>query len=311
MAVSPLFMRQVGETTMFDALKVFLLVAKHESFSGAAAALGLTRPAVSHRIKQLEAHFGVQLMARTTRRVSLTPAGRLLAQHAERIFAAADEMHAAMKQLRENRQSRLTVGASTLPAEKFLSPLLVKLQSRLSEHGVQIYVQVGNTDQVLAWLEERAIDLALIGCDVRVPHFECRPFATDALVLALPPGLDVPDPLPLAQLKTLPLILREPGSATRQAVLRHLASHGLTPADLKVVAEMGSSDSIKAAVRAGVGCAFFSTTQLADGGFQTRHLEGVDLCRKLSLCWRKDGPFSPPFQLFLDELPFLLSERLS
>src|SRR5690606_41244978 len=75
--------------------------------------------------------------------------------------------------------------------------------------------------------------------------------------------------------------------------------------------DLGSSDSIKAAVRAGVGCAFFSTTQLADGGFQTRHLEGVDLCRKLSLCWRKDGPFSPPFQLFLDELPFLLSERLS
>src|SRR5690606_35163019 len=128
---------------MLDSLKAFRLVAEHQNFRRAAEEIGLTRPAVSHRNKQLETYFDVQLVERTTRRVALTPAGRVLAVHAERVLAAVAEMDGAMKHVRHAERARLTIGASTLPAEKFLSPALVSLRKRLGEHGLHIYVRVG------------------------------------------------------------------------------------------------------------------------------------------------------------------------
>src|SRR6266699_5919403 len=69
-------------TAPFQQLQAFLTVARHRSFSGAARELGVSRSAVSHTVRQLEEQLRVVLLARTTRSVSLTDAGRRLADSA-------------------------------------------------------------------------------------------------------------------------------------------------------------------------------------------------------------------------------------
>ena len=75
---------------------IFLEVAKHESFAGAARAFGLTGPAISKQVQSLEEHLGVKLLNRTTRHVSLTEEG---AMYFEKARKALDDLSEAEKQL--------------------------------------------------------------------------------------------------------------------------------------------------------------------------------------------------------------------
>lgn len=287
---------------MLESLKIFRLVAERGSFTRAAEAAGLSRPAVSHHIKQLEEHFGLSLFARTTRRVELTPAGETLLRHCRVILQAAEEMEAAMRVLSHARGRHVTVASSTLPSEKALPMVVAGLRSRKNNGSLDVRVQVGNSTEVLAWVGDGTADLALVGCPADDERLVCEPFAEDEIVLALPPGWDTPDVLPKDRVRELPLILREPGSATRRAVLEALGRHRIDLGALHVVAEMSSSESIRAAVQAGLGCAFFSTAVLRPGEFPTARIEGVSIRRSLYLCWRRDTPLTSEFQRLLDEL---------
>ncbi|MFO7171851.1 MAG: LysR family transcriptional regulator [Bacillota bacterium] len=273
---------------MLQSLRVFCLVAQHGSFTQAALAAGLTRPAVSRHIQVLESHFGVRLFTRTTRRVALTPAGQRLLEHANRVLAAYRELEAALAALRGEGRRVLVIGASTVPGERLLPRYLAALRQWAPDLEVQ--VRVANTETVLRWVRDGAVDLGLVGVGVDDPLLAARPIAEDEVVLVRPPEMPLPPALEVRELRQLPLILREPGSATRQTVLAALARVGLTPEDLRVVAELGSPEAIKAAVRSGVGCAFFSRWSLAPGELPVVRLIGVDLRRSISACWRRDRP---------------------
>ncbi|MCG0237865.1 MAG: LysR family transcriptional regulator [Firmicutes bacterium] len=287
---------------MLQSLRVFCLVAHHGSFTQAAAVAGLTRPAVSRHIKLLEAHFGVQLLTRTTRRVALTPAGQRLLEHAHRVLAAYRELEAAMAALRGEGRRVLVIGASTVPGERLLPRYLAALREWAPDLEVQ--VRVANTETVLRWVRDGAVDLGLVGVGVGVddPLLASRTIAEDEVVLVRPPGMPLPSALEPRELRRLPLILREAGSATRQTVLAALARVGLTPEDLRVVAELDSPEAIKAAVRSGAGCAFFSRWSLAPGELPVVRLVGVDLRRSITACWRRDRPLPEGAAVLLSKL---------
>lgn len=285
---------------MLESLKIFRLVAEHASFTRAAEVAGLTRPAVSRQIKQLERHFDLALFIRNTRQVTLTPAGEALLSHAERVLQAVSELESAMAAVRRGDRQVLIIGASTLPGESLLPQVLAAF--RTEQPGVEVQVRVGNTDAVLHLLRNGQVDLGLVGYHVTDPLLACEPVAEDEVVLALRPGLNVPDPLPLARLRDLPLVLREPGSATRATISAALRRHGLDVTALQVVAELGSPESIKAAVRSGVGCAFLSLTSLLPGELPVVRLEGVDLRRPVCACWRRDRPLTPALRSLVDKL---------
>lgn len=276
---------------MLESLRIFRLVAQHASFTRAAEAAGLTRPAVSRHIRELEQHFGLPLMTRSTRQVSLTAAGEELVRQTNRVLAAVAELESAMARLRDGEQKSLVIGASTLPGEHLLPLALPAF--RAAAPGVEVQVRVGNTDAVLAWLRAGAIDLALVGKQVAEPQLTGTVLAHDEIVLLRPPELSLPDPLPLAQLPEVPLILREPGSATRRTVLAALEAQGVTLGQLRVVAEMGSPEAVKAAVRSGVGCAFYSRLALRPGELPAVQVAGVSLRRPITACWRSNTAPAP------------------
>ena len=100
------------ERTNFHRLNIFYFVAKQRSFSKAAQALSLSQPAVSIQVRELEKSFGTPLLHRTGRGPVLTDTGRIAFDYAQRIFALADEMQAAVRDQQGLKGGRLTIGSS-------------------------------------------------------------------------------------------------------------------------------------------------------------------------------------------------------
>lgn len=285
---------------MIDSLKVFRLVAQHASFTRAAELAGLTRPAVSQQIKQLEQHFGVELFTRNTRHVALTPVGETLLLHAERVLQAAEEMEGAMACIRQNQRTVITVAASTLPGESLLPRALAAF--RAERPSVEVHSRVANTETVLQWVKDGQAHLGLVGQQVVDPWLNCQQVGEDEILLALRPGESVPNPLPSHLLLQMPLILREPGSATRSTVTEALRQHGIDPSGLHVVAEVGSPEAVKAAVRAGVGCAFVSAASLAPGELPVVRVEGLVVKRPICAAWPRHKVLSEGQRALLDRI---------
>ncbi|MDF2628463.1 MAG: LysR family transcriptional regulator [Symbiobacteriaceae bacterium] len=271
---------------MIDSLKIFCLVARYQSFTRAAEEAGLTRPAVSQIVKQLEQQFGVTLLTRSTRAVALTPAGERLVERADKVLAAYGELESAMAGARAGAHTTLVVGASTLPGESLLPAVLAAF--RRAHPDVEVQVRVGNTEAILQMVRTGQVGVGLVGQEVSDPLLVSQPVASDEIVLALPPGGRMADPLPLSELKRLPLVSREQGSATRSVTEALLAQHGIAAQSLQVVAELGSPEAVKAAVRGGMGAAFLSRSQLGPGELGFVRLAGVDLRRPICAVWRRD-----------------------
>ena len=106
----------------FDNLRVFNIVARHGSFSSAAEELHLTKGAVSHQIRQLEAELGFDLFKRLPRGISLTPNGRELLAATQSAF---DGLEKKIDELRQSKSRTLTIGVTTYFASRWLSPRLM------------------------------------------------------------------------------------------------------------------------------------------------------------------------------------------
>src|SRR5256885_14734873 len=100
-----------------DEMLVFARVVEHQSFAGAARQLGLTTSAVSRSVGRLEAHFGLRLLQRTTRSLSLTEAGAEIHQARPRLGADAPAVQAPGRHLRQQPRGRLKINAPAVLGE--------------------------------------------------------------------------------------------------------------------------------------------------------------------------------------------------
>ena len=119
-----------------DLLRLFAEIARHSSFSTAAAALNMTKGAISYQIKTLEADLGVSLFQRTTRGVTLTGEGLKLLAICQNRY---DEIEAEIRMLKGVSTLSLTVGVSTYFAARWLSPRLMTFMQ--SHPDVQLHIQ--------------------------------------------------------------------------------------------------------------------------------------------------------------------------
>ena len=105
-------------------LQVFHAVAKHLSFTKAAEALFMTQPAVTFQIRQLEEQFNTRLFDRAHGRVTLTAAGNVALEFAERILALSTELDNRLQEISGEQGGPLLIGASTTIAEYMLPGVL-------------------------------------------------------------------------------------------------------------------------------------------------------------------------------------------
>ncbi len=286
-------------------LQVFYTVAKQLSFTKAAELLFMTQPAVTFQVKQLEEHFNTRLFERSHGKISLTPAGELALDYAERILNLTAEMEARISELTGQVSGPLLIGASTTIAEYMLPRLLGEFKQRHPE--TQARLTVANSETIERKVADHTLDIGLIESPSHHPNLITQVCCEDELVMICAPFSD------LAKLPTVtpeqaashPYISRETGSGTRECIDEFFRSNGVNLDEMNLVMELGSREAIKGAVAAGLGVAIVSGTTVAK---EVRLGELVaiplqpPLRRQLSLVYPQEKFRSKLLQSFIDFL---------
>ena len=267
-----------------DQLRTFAAVVEHKSFSGAAALLGITQPAVSLQVRQLERRFGVKLIERAGRRASPTAAGAEFLVHARGIEAALAAATEAMAPHAKGTAGRVRLGTGATACIYLLPPVLRELRRRFP--ALEITVSTGNTPEMLRAVEENRLDLAFVTLPAAGRMLDVRPVLDDEFVAVAPRGMRLPREVSAAELAALPLVQYEPGANTRRVVDEWALREGVA---LKPVMELGSVEAMKELTGAGLGCSVLPRMALRGRHqpFVVRSLK-PRLYRTLALVLRRD-----------------------
>lgn len=285
-------------------LEAFTVTAEFSSFTKAAETLYLTQSTVSSHIHALEIALGVRLIQRGARqRVALTKEGELVYREAKDILARCQALQDLSS---HDSEKQLVIGASTVPGQCLLPEIMAEFLQ--SNPGLK-YVQLrGDSQQIHQYINQRKSNLGFVGMAADPQNFHYLPVATDRLVLI------TPNREPYATLRRegisgmalldQPMILREESSGTRQEMARFLHSHGKSPEDLQVIAQIDNPEAIKSSVIRGLGVSVISVLaareEILSGRLLAFELSDRGAYRKIYLAWSKQASLSEPERCFLE-----------
>jgi DNA-binding transcriptional LysR family regulator len=235
-------------------LQIFAVAARHLSYARAAEELHLTPPAVSMQLKQLEDNVGLPLFERMGRGVALTGAGELLLHHALRVLGEIKDAEANLMAMAGAKTGQISVGLVST-AKYFMPRLLAQFAQ---EHpGIDVQFSVGNREALLQKLHDNTIDLAVTGRTPVEFDAHAEPIASHPYVLIGPADHPLRDArrFDLHELRHETFLLREEGSGSRRVAEEMFRNHLFTPAR---TISMGSNETIKQAVMAGMGVSLIS-----------------------------------------------------
>jgi DNA-binding transcriptional LysR family regulator len=291
-------------------LGTFSKAAELSSFTAAAKTLALTQAAVSQRIQALEKTLDVPLFRRQGGRVLLTEAGQRLYDYAQRILALHREARQEITGQKPSISGDLALGASTIPGEHLLPALLSIFHQRFP--GIQVKAEISDSMKVITQVERGQVSLGLVGRKTDSPHLEFRQFATDRMVLVVPPkhNWSRRKQVSFKQLCKQPLVLREAGSGLRHCFEKELGRRGLSLRDLEIALELGSNEAIKEAVLRGLGVAVLSSyaveKELKAGQLVALKVTDLHCDREMFVVWDRRRVLSAParmFRFFLETNP--------
>ncbi|MCB2225337.1 MAG: LysR family transcriptional regulator [Desulfarculaceae bacterium] len=282
-------------------LQVFAKVYERRSFSRAAEEVFLSQPTVSGHIKSLEEELGVQLFDRLGREILPTKAAELLYDHARDILERVDDAQRSVDAFLGRLRGELVVGGSTIPGQYVLPAFIGRF--RLLHPEVKATLHIGDTRQIAEAVQTGELEAGIVGATVEDERLAFSPLMDDVVSLAGWKGHPYGKSLEPKDLKQVPVVFREPGSGTRMFLARALKKAGLDPAEMNIVAQMGSTMAVMQAVRAQVGLGFLShraiTEELAAGRLVEVDLDRVNLKRQFYLVTRKKRTHSPAAQAFM------------
>jgi len=244
-------------------LQVFYTVARQLSFTKAAEQLFMTQPAVTFQVKQLEEQFNARLFERSHGKITLTPAGRLVMDYAERILALSEEMETRVGELTGTMSGPLLLGASTTIAEFVLPRILGEF--KVEHPQVRAHLTVGNSEMIEHRVADHALDLGLIESPSHLPGLATEVCCEDELVLICAPAhrFARAAAVKAGELTGEPYVSRELGSGTREFTDQYLRHCEVAPEDLNIVMELGSPEAIKGVVETGLGVSIMSRSRVA------------------------------------------------
>lgn len=260
-------------------LKAFYSVARNLSFTKASQELFVSQPAVTRHIRELETLYQVRLFDRRGNSIALTEAGRVMMEHCERILAEYRKLEYDMHRLNDEYAGELRLGASTTISRYVLPPVLAKFTERYPRIRVSLIDM--NSRHIEKALLENSIDVGMVEGVFRVPNLRYEPFLCDELVPVVCDSgrWKACDELSLDEFFRVPLVLRERGSGTLDAIETALAKKGLKLSSLNVRMYLGSTESIKSFLRCsdcmGIVSVFAVDRELRAGEFRVVDVEGI------------------------------------
>ena len=280
-------------------LRVFLTVAAERSFSKAAMKLHRTQPAISQSVRRLEESVGERLFDRATKDATLTEAGKLLREYADRLVRLSVEAEEAVKDLRDLRRGRVLIGCNEASVHAVL-PLIERF--RLGHPLVHVDVRRIPARQVGAEVAQGSLDFGVLTFQPAETQLGSIVLGQDELVMLVHPSH------PLAQSREVTLsecarqtvIAHNDPSHVRDRVLRLFDQHHI-PANILV--SLPSLEGIKRAVAMQMGVALLprrcAESEIVRGELIALAMPEVRLRRHVRLVFRKAGERSHAATAFL------------
>lgn len=239
-------------------LRAFHHVALSGSFSQAARALRLTQPAISDQVRWLEEEYDVALFVRKRRQIELTPAGSRLLAATHRLFDAESEALDVLQEVRSLRAGTLRIAADSVD---HILDILTAFQTRFP--GIRVKIVSGNSNSIAEDLLTYEVDIGVLGELLDDRPFEVLPLNTSPIVLFVAKShtLATKTSVPFKALSTVPLIMREEGSRTRQ-LFEALAEAQGVPLNYTIEAE--GREAVRRIVTTGAGVGIVSEAEFDD-----------------------------------------------
>lgn len=287
------------------ALDLLRSVVEHGSLSKAAAAHGITQPSASSRIRTLERQLGLLVLDRSPTGSRLTPDGQLVAGWAEAVLASAAGLASGVESLRAQQAGLLRVAASYTIAEYFLPPWLDRFL--VGRAGDSVTLDVTNSRAVVARVDSGAVDIGFIESPVVPSTLSHQIIATDELIAVVSPRhrWANADSVSIQEFLATPLVLREPGSGTRESLELRLGELGHSMP--RVALDLGSISAVRIAVVNGSSPTVISRLAVADDLANGRLVEvdvpEIRVERRLHAVWPHRSELARLAAALLDSLP--------
>jgi DNA-binding transcriptional LysR family regulator len=287
----------------FEALKVFCDIARHRSFSAAAAANDLTQSAVSHVVAHLERRLGAQLIIRNPRPLRLTPVGQRYYEGCHTLVEQYLDLEASIKQAYAEMSGRVRVAAIYSVGLGDMGQCVERFKT--AEPNADVHVEYLHPDQVYEKVRDGSTDFGLVSFPKPTRGLIVTPWREETMVLVCAPNHSLaeqpavrPDELDGAR-----YIHFARGLVVRQEIERFLRDHG---AKVNEAAAFDNTQTIKQAVADGLGVALLPEPtvgrEVQAGVLAARPLQGCRFVRPLGIVRGKRHRLGPVAQRFLDFL---------
>ena len=279
--------------------RYFEALAQHGHFGHAADASGISQPALSMQIKDMEADLGVALFERGPRHVRLTRFGEEFAPRVRDILRSVDEVSDLARLSQNTLSGRLRIGVIPTIAPYLLPSFIGQLTHDHPTLDLQIRETL--TPRLIEELAQGRIDAAIVALPVSEPSFEEVEIFEENFVL-IRPDIDaeraVPDAADLAKMQ---LLLLEEGHCFRDQALAFcsmrspLQREGLDGSSLSTLAQL---------VGAGIGVTLIPdmavSVETRSANVSVTRFKGVQPKRTIGMIWRKTSPLADQFRLIAD-----------
>lgn len=276
-----------------------LSVAEHGAITGAARALGVTQPALSRRIQQLEELVGAPLLVRSRHGVTLTEAGRLTVREGKELVERFERLRQQVQAHQRLELGVVRIGGGATAVAFVLPPIIARFKQRYP--NVRFQVREQGSREVEADVRDERLELGIATLPLRTAEFELRAVRDDRIVLVA--GKSHPlahqHSVSAGRLQGSSLVGFEAGSEIRRLIDAALGDAGVS---MPVTMELRSIPAILEMVARTDSLAFVSELGVAHHGPDIRVLPLRDLriSRQLALISKLDRPLSPAGAAFAE-----------
>jgi DNA-binding transcriptional LysR family regulator len=285
-------------------LKIFASVYKNKSFTRASEELHISQPTISEHIKNLEGSLECKLFDRLGRSIMPTTEADILYPKALQLLDDVGKIQEEISAAGTGIKGKLFIGASTIPGAYILPRAAFSFKKLYPDVAFEIIME--DSARINSMIQKHELLCGIVGARINSAKLEYLPLIEDELVLVAAPQVTNAKSIALNKLSTLPFLQREEGSGTRQTFERFLEQKNISTADFDIVATLGSTSSVKQAVKEGLGASVISRIavqeELDNGQLQEIKIRSLRMKRNFYLVCQKKRTMPAHYNAFIRHL---------
>lgn len=288
-------------------LQTFLTLCETCNYTKTALLLNMTQPAVSQHIQFLENFYQVILISGKGKNFSLTEEGKALQEYARTLNANSERIFPLLHRIK-NQVKPLNFGATLTIGEYMVPPILQQILKDDPEISISMFVENTHILQKMLW--EGKIDFALLEGHFNQNEFDFKAISNETFIaVCSPDNIIASKTADLGELLDQNLILREPGSGTRDILEQALYNHNLSIKDFKRRIEIGNMSAIKELCHQNMGITFMYREavkkELSQGYLREIPMRNFNISHPFNFVYLKNCPDKAQIEYWFERIIYL------